>query len=401
MDEDARRTFVATTCKPVEAAVEPRVSTLDPAVGVPASVVQPPPPDGSVVAQDDLAREGHAVQFGRLPGESHLPYSFPEVKALPENYQTPYTHESQAMSRVQETLPMMDLDVTGAVNLFMTGKHAGPGSLANDEATKSAGTTIAKLTHAPLLADSTFAPTWMRDPPPSLVVSGVLGIDSYPPPRPLPTIPIGFFFPNIDLCISADQALPAGISKSIPEQLKATDHGGDAARVGGAGTDVAVGGVLPMSSVAQFSQVLMAGLNGTRIATVAAAAAATVDKGAAVKEEALQAAFVAARTDNISELDTLLLSGHFEIDDRDEHGNTMLIAACQSGVTRAVRLLLRRRAGVNKKNTRGNTALHYCFAYGYKDLAKLLIANGADETTKNNDGLTPYEGIDPAKIEAL
>lgn len=51
-------------------------------------------------------------------------------------------------------------------------------------------------------------------------------------------------------------------------------------------------------------------------------------------------------------------------DVRDDHGNTILLVACQNGHKRALKAALRRGADINAKNARGNTALHFCYAFG-------------------------------------
>lgn len=51
-------------------------------------------------------------------------------------------------------------------------------------------------------------------------------------------------------------------------------------------------------------------------------------------------------------------------DVRDDHGNTILLVACQNGHKRAVKAALRRGADMNARNYRGNTALHFCYAFG-------------------------------------
>ncbi|KAJ8608292.1 hypothetical protein CTAYLR_010383 [Chrysophaeum taylorii] len=79
---------------------------------------------------------------------------------------------------------------------------------------------------------------------------------------------------------------------------------------------------------------------------------------------------------------------------RDEHGNTILIIACQNGLKRVAKAALRHGADINAVNARGNTGLHFCFAYGYGDtLGQYLMSKGADPNVVNNSGLNCYEGL--------
>jgi hypothetical protein len=339
-----------------------------------------------------------------------MPYEYPSVTALPSNLQLPYRHSDQAIDRLPEGLPMLDLDVSRACEQFSSKAITAAESSARGGGGGSVGggINVAKLLQAPILADTTFSPSWIRTPPAALTVEGVLGAEAYPAPHTIKAPAPVFFFPSMDLCMSSSLALPALVSATLVEQQAA--GGGDPrfASSSSASLDAGAtaGGAVAPSSLSLMSTVIMSGLEGVKLEGASVSSTTMGQQSAAStaaisKTEALEAAFLAARTDNVAELDILLLSGQFDIDDRDDHGNTLFISACQSGVARVARLLMRRRANLNKKNEKGNTALHYCFAYGYKDLAQLLISNGADEMAKNNDGLTPYEGIDAEALENL
>ena len=90
-----------------------------------------------------------------------------------------------------------------------------------------------------------------------------------------------------------------------------------------------------------------------------------------------------------------------ELDARDDHGNTPLIVAAQNNHPKLVRALARAGADLSASNRRKNTALHYAFAYGFDEVADFLIAKGADDEALNDEGLTPYEGISRAGLDAL
>ena len=50
---------------------------------------------------------------------------------------------------------------------------------------------------------------------------------------------------------------------------------------------------------------------------------------------------------------------------------------------------------------KGQTALHYCHKYRFNDLLALLEEFGADDTLQNAAGLTCYEGLSIADLEAF
>jgi ankyrin repeat protein len=81
----------------------------------------------------------------------------------------------------------------------------------------------------------------------------------------------------------------------------------------------------------------------------------------------------------------------FNIDMRDEHGNTMLHTGACANNKRAIKALLRRGANPNIQNLGGNTPLHICFLFGHDLLGHYLIAKGADDGILNSDKETCYE----------
>eukprot|EP00947_MAST-08B_sp_MAST-8B-sp1_P002350 g2350.t1 len=77
----------------------------------------------------------------------------------------------------------------------------------------------------------------------------------------------------------------------------------------------------------------------------------------------------------------------------DRRGNTLLVAAAQSGDLKMAKFLVKKGAYVNHRNADGNTAMHFAFHFGYADLAAWLIESGADDTLLNRKGLSPYDGL--------
>jgi ankyrin repeat protein len=66
------------------------------------------------------------------------------------------------------------------------------------------------------------------------------------------------------------------------------------------------------------------------------------------------------------------------LDARDAHGLTPLVAAASAGDIEAVRSLLTRRAGVNATSADGRSALIAATQNGHIDVVRSLIAAGAD-----------------------
>jgi hypothetical protein len=111
--------------------------------------------------------------------------------------------------------------------------------------------------------------------------------------------------------------------------------------------------------------------------------------------------------------------GNFDLNEKDENGNTALHIACQNGHLNICKILLEHFATsaaaatgaeegqrqlielINQQNNRGNTALHYSIAYGYQPISDYLIVHGADEYVTNQEGLTCYEGLKREDLEKL
>ena len=112
--------------------------------------------------------------------------------------------------------------------------------------------------------------------------------------------------------------------------------------------------------------------------------------------------------DQISELETVAFIrcklGHADgveecldqevaIENRDEHGNTLLIISAQQNDKKMLKLLLRRGADINAQNSTGNTALHYTNEYKFTALTEYILNKGGNDTLLNMKGLTCYEGV--------
>jgi ankyrin repeat protein len=83
----------------------------------------------------------------------------------------------------------------------------------------------------------------------------------------------------------------------------------------------------------------------------------------------------------------------FDINNKDEDGNTLLILCAKNGLIKLASLLIENGADVNKQNNKGNTALHYAISLKHFTLADLLAKHNAKEHVINNFGYTPWECI--------
>ena len=84
-------------------------------------------------------------------------------------------------------------------------------------------------------------------------------------------------------------------------------------------------------------------------------------------------------------------SEQFDINNKDEDGNTLLILCAKNGLIHLASLLLENGADVNKQNKKGNTALHYAISLKHFTLADLLTKYNAKEDVMNIFGYTPWE----------
>mmetsp|Transcript_7720 Transcript_7720/g.24290 ORF Transcript_7720/g.24290 Transcript_7720/m.24290 type:complete len:1199 (+) Transcript_7720:59-3655(+) len=94
-------------------------------------------------------------------------------------------------------------------------------------------------------------------------------------------------------------------------------------------------------------------------------------------------------TDGVEEC----LDQEVAIENRDEHGNTLVIISAQQNNKKMLKLLLRRGADINAQNSTGNTALHYANEYKFDALTEYILNKGGDDTILNMKGLTCYEGV--------
>lgn len=87
----------------------------------------------------------------------------------------------------------------------------------------------------------------------------------------------------------------------------------------------------------------------------------------------------------------------FNLNRVDEHGNTLMHTAAQTGNIRIAKLLLRKGANPNHQNKQGQTPGHFAVAYHFFDFASWLFdekGGGANDLLTNMYDLGPYDGLD-------
>ena len=96
----------------------------------------------------------------------------------------------------------------------------------------------------------------------------------------------------------------------------------------------------------------------------------------------------AAYYDQVEEVEKMLAQG-FDVNSKNEYGNTALICAAKKGLTKMIERLLTAGADINFKNEKGMTALTYAAIQGHGWAVDKLVKAGADLNVQDNDGKTP------------
>jgi len=60
------------------------------------------------------------------------------------------------------------------------------------------------------------------------------------------------------------------------------------------------------------------------------------------------------------------------VDSTDDHGNSLLILACQNNHKKIVKFLVKNGADTRATNHKGHDATHYCLVYKHKELLPYL-----------------------------
>ena len=88
----------------------------------------------------------------------------------------------------------------------------------------------------------------------------------------------------------------------------------------------------------------------------------------------------------------------YNINRVDDHGNTLLHIAAQTGNIRIGKLLISKGGNPNHQNRQGQTPGHFAVAYHFFKMASWLMDErgaGADDTITNCYGLGVYDGLEP------
>ena len=94
---------------------------------------------------------------------------------------------------------------------------------------------------------------------------------------------------------------------------------------------------------------------------------------------------------NVRTCKIALESGLFDVNMKDNDGNTALMSAVCREDYNTVKLLLDNGADVNMENKYGRTALMYAVDIEYYNTVKLLLDNGADVNMQNKYGGTALD----------
>ena len=94
--------------------------------------------------------------------------------------------------------------------------------------------------------------------------------------------------------------------------------------------------------------------------------------------------FRAIQRGAITSIEQFLAQGG-DMEVRNEHGHTLLMAAAIYRWPKLVRLLLEHSASPNSRDQTGQTPLHHAAVHSF-DSVKLLLAAGADATVRDSEG---------------
>ena len=88
-------------------------------------------------------------------------------------------------------------------------------------------------------------------------------------------------------------------------------------------------------------------------------------------------------------LDEFLKNNPRGIFKKNQHKQTLLHNACDSGNLKMVQYLVEKKAKVNVQDEWGGSPLHYASEHGYLDIVNYLVENGAAIHIQDKYGETP------------
>ncbi|XP_060072118.1 ankyrin repeat domain-containing protein 65-like [Ylistrum balloti] len=96
----------------------------------------------------------------------------------------------------------------------------------------------------------------------------------------------------------------------------------------------------------------------------------------------------AVNSSKMENIEVLLESGQYDVNEPDGSGRTVLFIPVCRGQASLVKLLIEHGADVHVIDNNYNSALHWC---GNTEVLEMLVASGADIKQRNKLGLTPKE----------
>ena len=87
------------------------------------------------------------------------------------------------------------------------------------------------------------------------------------------------------------------------------------------------------------------------------------------------------------------------LNERDEHGRTLLYIAARNGFHNICSFLLKSGCNINEIQNDGSTALHAAAYYGHQSIVELLLEYGAHPRIRNNFGNSPQDESSSQQIQ--
>lgn len=97
------------------------------------------------------------------------------------------------------------------------------------------------------------------------------------------------------------------------------------------------------------------------------------------------------KTNNLRRFKEIYYKEEKKLEEKDEHGNSLLNLAVQCNATEIALFLVDEGANVNTENSKHNCPLHYSLCQKNYKLTDYLIYKKADEDHLNEKGLTPWQ----------
>ena len=100
----------------------------------------------------------------------------------------------------------------------------------------------------------------------------------------------------------------------------------------------------------------------------------------------IESIFSKIRHNRYDAIADMLASKSFQVEIKDEFGNTPIILAAQNNNKKLIKLFLKHSGNINAANNLGNTALHYACLLKYDEVGACLRKYGARSDIRNKNG---------------